>query len=122
MGFKASVPTIQRHVSELRKEGLLPAVETSQKPEAVRQRRHRESVTRHQNDAMSQQEQDEVIEISAAVVPEEEQSLADQLKALYKTYEHFVMANHQQIKADPKALAIASWFASINQSYLKVTA
>jgi hypothetical protein len=53
LGFKASVPTIQRHVADLRKEGLLPAVEASQKPEAVRQRRHRESVTRHQNDAMS---------------------------------------------------------------------
>lgn len=54
LGFKASVRTIQRHVTDLRKEGLLKPVEPSQSAEAVRQRRHRGSVTTRQFGGMSQ--------------------------------------------------------------------
>jgi hypothetical protein len=53
---KGSPRTIQRHISELRAEGLLPEVGTSDNPEAIRQRKHR-AVTNRQNGGMSRPSQ-----------------------------------------------------------------
>ena len=50
LGFKASVSTIQRHVADLRKEGLLPAIQTSQTSEAARLRQYRANRTAPQNE------------------------------------------------------------------------
>jgi hypothetical protein len=60
LGFKASLRTVQNHVADLRKEGLLPAVQPSLSAEAVRQRRHRASVTTRNFCGMSQPSQQPV--------------------------------------------------------------
>ena len=54
LGFDVSLRTIQNRVKGLRKEGQLPAVEPSQKTEAVRKRRLRESGTSRKTCGMSQ--------------------------------------------------------------------
>ena len=50
LGFKASVPTIKRHVADLRKEGLLPAVGES---ERTAYRRKAEALPNRQNGGMA---------------------------------------------------------------------
>jgi hypothetical protein len=49
-----------------------------------------------------------------------EPTVSDELKALYNAYERLIQTRYKEIKDDPKALAIASWFTSLNQSYLKL--
>lgn len=53
LGFKASVPTIKRHVADLRKEGLLPAVEAGTS-RTTAWRKSKADVARDQNEPMQQ--------------------------------------------------------------------
>ena len=53
LGLKGSVATIQRHVKDLRDEGLLPAVGSSTSTEAVKKRKQRSKGTKPQNEGMS---------------------------------------------------------------------
>ena len=55
MNKKISDETIRRQLKAFKVTGWLPEKEPSQNPEAVRQRKHRESVTNPQNVEMSQQ-------------------------------------------------------------------
>jgi hypothetical protein len=56
LGFKASVPTIQRHVADLRKEGLLPAVQPGTS-RVTEWRKRQATVSTHQIDGMKHEPQ-----------------------------------------------------------------